>query len=80
MKKGRSKSIYVLTTQDGGGQKRKYPYNTTSNEKMSRSRILVPRVTTRMCLLLSMPPRRRALRENAIIATSLDIRGHIAGS
>ena len=23
----------MLTTQDGGGQKRKYPYNTASNEK-----------------------------------------------
>ena len=33
MKKGRSRSIYVLTTQGSGGQKRKYPYNTTSNEK-----------------------------------------------
>ena len=33
MKKGRSNSISVLTTQDGGGQNRKYPYNTTSNEK-----------------------------------------------
>ena len=33
MKKGRSRSIYVLTTQDGGGQKRKYPYNTASKEK-----------------------------------------------
>ena len=33
MKKGRSRSIYVLTTLDGGGQNRKYPYNTASNEK-----------------------------------------------
>ena len=33
MKKGRFKSIPVLTTQDSGGQKRKYLYNTTSNEK-----------------------------------------------
>ena len=33
MKNGRSRSIYVLTTQDGGGQKRTYPYNTTFNEK-----------------------------------------------
>ena len=33
MKQGRSKSISVVTTQGSGGQKRKYPYNTTSNEK-----------------------------------------------
>ena len=33
MKKRRSRSISVLTTQDGGGQKRKYPYNIASNEK-----------------------------------------------
>ena len=33
MKKGRSRSISMLTTQDNGGQKRKYPYNTASNEK-----------------------------------------------
>ena len=33
MKKGRSSSIYVVTTQGSGGQKRKYPDNTTSNEK-----------------------------------------------
>ena len=33
MKKGRSKSIFVVTTQGSGGEKRKYPYNTTSNEK-----------------------------------------------
>ena len=33
MKKERSKSISVVTTQGSGGQKRKYPYNTTSNEK-----------------------------------------------
>ena len=33
MKNGRSKSISVVTTQGSGGQKRKYPYNTTSNEK-----------------------------------------------
>ena len=33
MKKGRSTSIYVVTTQGNGGQERKYPYNTSSNEK-----------------------------------------------
>ena len=33
MKKGRSKSISMMTTQGSGGQKRKYPYNTASNEK-----------------------------------------------
>ena len=33
MKKGRSKSIYMVTTQGSRDQKRKYPYNTTSNEK-----------------------------------------------
>ena len=33
MNKGRFKSISMVTTQGGGGQKRKYPYNTTSNEK-----------------------------------------------
>ena len=33
LKKGRSRSIFVLTTQDGGCQKRKYPYNIASNEK-----------------------------------------------
>ena len=33
MKKGRSKSISLLTTQDSGGHKRKYPYNIASNEK-----------------------------------------------
>ena len=34
IKKGRSMSISMLTTtQDSRGQKRKYPYNTTSNEK-----------------------------------------------
>ena len=47
---------------------------------MSRSRILVSRVMTRMCLLLPMAPRMRVLRENATIATSLGIRRHIAGS
>ena len=33
MKKERSRSIYVVTTQGNGGKKRKYPYNTASNEK-----------------------------------------------
>ena len=33
MKKGRSKSISIVTTQGSGGQKRKYSYNSTSNEK-----------------------------------------------
>ena len=33
MKKGRSMSISMVTTQGSGGQKRKYPDNTTSNEK-----------------------------------------------
>ena len=82
MKKGRSKSISVVTTQGSEGQKRKYPYNTASNEKqyMSRSRILVSRVMTRMCLLLLMAPRMRVLRENATIATSLCIRRQIAES
>ena len=35
MKKGRSGSIYVMATQGSGGQKGKYPYNITSNEKKS---------------------------------------------
>ena len=35
MKKGRSKSIYVMTSQGSGAQKRKYPYTTSSNEKKS---------------------------------------------
>ena len=33
MKKGRSISIYVVTTSGDGGRKRKHPYNTASNEK-----------------------------------------------
>ena len=33
LKKGRSRSIYVVTTQGSGGQKRKYPYNIASTEK-----------------------------------------------
>ena len=33
MKKGRSRSISMVTTQGSWGQKRKYPYNTSSNEK-----------------------------------------------
>ena len=33
IKKGRSRSIYVVTTQGSGGQKRKYTYNIASNEK-----------------------------------------------
>ena len=33
MKKGRFRSISMVTTQGSGGQKRKYPTNTTSNEK-----------------------------------------------
>ena len=33
MKKGRSRSISMVTTQGNRGQKRKYLYNTTSNEK-----------------------------------------------
>ena len=33
MKKGRSRSISMVTTQGCRGQKRKYPYNTASNEK-----------------------------------------------
>ena len=33
MKNGRSKSISMVTTQGHRGQKRKYPYTTTSNEK-----------------------------------------------
>ena len=33
MKKGRSKSIFVVTNQGGGVQKRKYPYTIASNEK-----------------------------------------------
>ena len=33
MKKGRSRSISLVTTQGSGIQNRKYPYNTTSNEK-----------------------------------------------
>ena len=33
MKKGRSNSISMVTTLGSGGQKRKYPNNTTSNEK-----------------------------------------------
>ena len=33
IKKRRSMSISMVSTQGDGGQKRKYPYNTTSNEK-----------------------------------------------
>ena len=33
MKKGRSRSISMVTFQGSGSQKRKYPYDTTSNEK-----------------------------------------------
>ena len=33
MKKRRSKSFYVVTTQGSGGHKRKYPYNAASNEE-----------------------------------------------
>ena len=33
-KKGRSRSISVVTIQGSMGKKRKYPYNTTSNEKL----------------------------------------------
>ena len=33
MNKGRSRSIFMVTTQGSGGKKRKYPKNTTSNEK-----------------------------------------------
>ena len=33
IKKRRLMSIYVVSTQGVEGQKRKYPYNTTSNEK-----------------------------------------------
>ena len=33
MKKERSRSISMVITQGSGGQKRKYPYNTASNEK-----------------------------------------------
>ena len=33
MKNGRSRSISMVTTQGSEGRKRKYPYNTTSNEK-----------------------------------------------
>ena len=75
MKKGRSRSIFIVTTQGSGDQKRKYPYNTVSNEKsLSRNKILVPRVMARICLPLPMPLRMGALRENATIATSLGIR------
>ena len=35
MKNGRSISIYVVTTQGGGDQKKKYPYIAASNEKKS---------------------------------------------
>ena len=51
-----------------------------TRRSMSRSRILVSKVMTKMCLLLLIPSRMRALRENATIATSLGIRRHIAGS
>ena len=33
MKKGRSRSISMVTTQGSRGKKRKYPNNTTSNKK-----------------------------------------------
>ena len=33
MKKGRSKSIFVVTTQGSEGKNRKYPYTITSNGK-----------------------------------------------
>ena len=47
---------------------------------MSRSKILVARVMARICLLLPMPPRMRALRENVTIAISLNIRKQIVGN
>ena len=63
MKKRRSKSISMLTTQDSGGQKRKFLIiQLPMRRSMLRSRILLPRVMARMCLLFPMPPRMRAFK------------------
>ena len=79
MKNGRSKSISVVTTQGIRGQKRKYPYTITSNEKKTvKKQNTMPKVMARMCLPLIMPPRMGTLRENATIATSLGIKRQIA--
>ena len=75
MKKGRSKSISMVTTQGSGDQKRKYPYNTTSNEKKYvKKQNNGVKGNDKNCLLLLIPPRMMSLRENATIAASLDIR------
>ena len=72
MKKGRFKSVSVMTTLDNGESI--LIIQLPMRISMSKSRILVSRVMIRMCLLLLMPLRMRALRENATIATSLGIR------
>ena len=72
MKKGRSMSISVVTTQDNGESI--LIIQLPMRRSMSKSRILVSRVMIRMCLLLLMPLRMRTLRENATIATSLGIK------
>ena len=75
MKQGRSRSIYVVTTQGSGGQKRKYPYNTASNEKKYvKKQNTGVKGNDKNVLLLLTPLSMRALRENATIATSLGIR------
>ena len=76
MKKGRSISIYVVTTPGDGGQKRKHPYNTASNEK----KYVKKKNTGVKGNDKNMPPRMRAIRENATIFTSLDIRRQITRS
>ena len=75
MKNGKSRSISMVTTQ-GMGVRREtiLIIQLPMRRSMSRSRILLSRVMTRMCLILLMPPRMRALRKNATIATSLVIR------
>ena len=81
MKKGRSKSISMVTTQGSGVRRESILIiQLPLRRSMLRSTILMPRVMARLCLPLPMPLRMRALRENAIIATSLDIRRKITGS
>ena len=81
MRKGRSRSISMVTTQGSEGKKRKYPNDTASNEKTYvKKQDTRPRVMARMCLPLPMPPRMRDLRENATTATSLGIKRQIVGS
>ena len=70
MKKGRSRSISVVTKALGVRRESILIIQLPMRRSMSRSRTVVLRVMTRMCILLPMPPRMRVLRENATIAIS----------